>query len=267
MSFDVVRATVLALIQGLTEFLPISSSAHLILPSALLGWPDQGLGFDIAVHLGTLLAVVLYFRLDLWRLATGSWDALATRRMTPESRQVGLLALATLPVVIVGFLVRSIVEHGFREVETIATTTVVFGILLGAGERVGSGTRCIADMRIKDALVIGLAQILALIPGTSRSGITTTAALFCGMDRVEASRFSFLLSIPVIGAAATLLLVELLQAQTVNWSELAYGVLISGVSAYCCIHLFLSFINRIGFMPFVYYRILLGAALWAWLLL
>jgi undecaprenyl-diphosphatase len=266
LSFDIVRATVLALIQGLTEFLPVSSSAHLILPSVLLGWPDQGLSFDTAVHLGTLCAVVLYFRHYLWQLATGSLQAVHAKRMTDEAQQVLLLAVATLPVVVLGLFLKDYVEDTFRSVKVIATTTVVFGILLWLADRRAAGNRLgILNLSWKVALVIGCAQVLALMPGVSRSGVTMTAALFCGLSRVEAARFSFLLSIPVIAAAAGLTVLELIGAPGVNWLELGYAVLVSALCAYACIHYFLRIIGSMGFLPFVIYRLLLGVALWLWI--
>jgi len=267
LNFDIVRATVLALIQGLTEFLPISSSAHLILPSVLLGWPDQGLSFDLAVHLGTLCAVVLYFRRDLWQLASGSLQALGAKELNRDAQQVALLALATLPVVIVGGLFKSYIEDVLRDGHVIATTTILFGLLLWlADRRAHRNELTMADLGWRIALIIGLAQAIALIPGVSRSGITMTAALFCGLNRVDASRFSFLLSIPVTAAAASLLVLDLFEESAVDWAELAYGAVVSGLFAYCCIHYFLSIIGRMGFTPFVIYRLLLGIGLWVWVL-
>jgi undecaprenyl-diphosphatase len=265
LSFDIVRATVLALIQGLTEFLPVSSSAHLILPSVLLGWPDQGLSFDTAVHLGTLCAVVIYFRQHLWQLATGSLEAVQTKRMTDEAQQVFLLAVATLPIVVLGLFLKDYVEDTFRSVKVIATTTIVFGILLWLADRRAAGNKLdILGLSWKVALLIGCAQVLALMPGVSRSGVTMTMALFCGLNRVDAARFSFLLSIPVIAAAAGLTVLDLLDAPGVNWDELGYAVAVSALCAYGCIHFFLKAIGSMGFLPFVIYRLLLGTALWLW---
>jgi undecaprenyl-diphosphatase len=265
LSFDIVRATVLALIQGLTEFLPVSSSAHLILPSVLFGWPDQGLSFDTAVHLGTLCAVLLYFRQHLWQLATGSLQAIGSRRMTDEAQEVLLLAVATLPIVVLGLLLKDDVEDTFRGVKVIATTTIVFGILLWLADRRAPGNRLgILSLSWKVALLIGFAQVLALMPGVSRSGVTMTAALFCGLTRVDAARFSFLLSIPTIAGAGGLTVVELLGVPGVNWAELGYGIVVSALFAYGCIHFFLRLIGSMGFLPFVIYRLLLGAALWLW---
>jgi undecaprenyl-diphosphatase len=263
-NFDIVRATVLALIQGLTEFLPVSSSAHLILPSVLLGWPDQGLNFDTAVHLGTLCAVVWYFHQHLLQLAAGSLRAIHTKHMTDEARQVFLLAVATLPVVVLGLFLKDY-EDTLRSVKVIATTTIVFGVLLWLADRRARSNRIgILNLSWKIALMIGFAQVLALMPGVSRSGVTMTAALFCGLNRMDAARFSFLLSIPVIAAAASLTVRDLLRASGVNWLELGYAVVVSALCAYGCIHYFLRIIGSMGFLPFVIYRLLLGAALWLW---
>ncbi len=259
--FDYLRSTLLALIQGLTEFLPISSSAHLIFPSALLGWEDQGLAFDVAVHLGTLVAVLWYFRHQLCNLAIAWCRHLITRQVSADSHLAWLIILATLPAVIVGFLLKGVVETWFRHVAVIAFTTIFFAVLLWVAEKRSRLDRGMHMLDWRTALVIGLAQVLALVPGTSRSGITMTAALFCHLDRETASRFSFLLSIPVIAGAALLMTVDLMRETAVDWLGLAYATVVSGVVAYLCIHYFLKLINRIGFMPFVVYRLLLGLAL------
>jgi len=237
------QTTFLALIQGLTEFLPISSSAHLILPSAVLGWPDQGLAFDVAVHLGSLLAVILYFRKDLLQLLSGCLLTAKTRSINPDSRLVLLLALATLPVVLAGLGFKSVIENQLRGVLVIAVSTIVFGVFLWLADRRSQSSQQIPELTWQIALVIGLSQVVALIPGTSRSGITMTAALFCGLDRVSASRFSFLLSIPVIGAAALLLLLDLYSVPEVNWLQLGYGLIIAAISAYVCIRYFLPLLR------------------------
>lgn len=261
MDFDFIRTTFLALIQGLTEFLPISSSAHLILPSALLGWDDQGLAFDVAVHLGTLSAVMIYFHREVARILRDCTLQLLTGRKTADSRLGWLLLLATLPVIVVGFLVKDYVDAYLRATVVIAAATVFFGLLLWWADRHSDGKRHLDAMDWKTACIIGLAQVLALVPGTSRSGITMTAALFCGLDRHSSSRFSFLLSIPVITGAGLLLVLDLLEAPAANWGQIGYGTLVAGITAFVCIHYFLQAINRLGFMPFVIYRLLLGGIL------
>jgi undecaprenyl-diphosphatase len=259
------QGLVLALVQGLTEFLPISSSAHLLLPSLLLGWPDQGLAFDVAVHFGTLLAVVTYFRRDLWDLAAGTMASAIAREMNPRSREVLYLALGTIPAVIVGFLLNAHMD-ALRTVPVLATTTIVFALLLGyADRRVGAQPRGEVG-GIGTALLIGCAQAIAPIPGTSRSGITITAGLLLGLSREAAARFSFLLSIPIISGAALLKLLDLLSGDVaVDMRILLLAMGVAGVSAYACIAVFLQLIERVGMMPFVLYRLALGGiicALW-----
>lgn len=259
--FDLLRATILALVQGLTEFLPVSSSAHLLLPSLLLGWEDQGLAFDVAVHLGTLLAVLHYFRKDLFGMAGAMTRQVFGGASSPEARLGWSLVVATLPVLIAGFLLKDLVDAYLRDMRVVAATTIIFGLLLWLADASHRKHAVQNEPGWRAVLWIGLAQILALIPGTSRSGVTTTAALFCGMDRQAASRFSFLLSIPVIAGAAVLLMLDLLEAANVNWAELAYALVLAALTAWACIHYFLRFIARIGFVPFVIYRLILGVVL------
>lgn len=253
---------VLAIIQGLTEFLPISSSAHLILAPRLLGWPDQGLAFDVATHVGTLAAVLWYFRRDLAPLWTGFRRSLITRVLTPEGRLVWAVLLGTIPVGLAGCLFEDVIATSLRSPLIIATTTLVFGVLLWVADRMGRRVRDEYQIGWRDVLVIGLAQALALIPGTSRSGITMTAGLALGLNRLAAARFSFLLSIPVIVLAGGLETAELLrQAAAVDWRALALGAALSAISAYLCIRLFLGWLSRHDMTPFVIYRLLLGVVL------
>ena len=256
------QAVVLALMQGLTEFLPISSSAHLVIPSLLLGWPDQGLAFDVAVHVGTLTAVLLYYRQDLTLMA-GSW--LRSVRGGPaseESRLVWYLALATVPAGLVGLAGGDFIESNLRNLPVIASTTLVFGILLGVADKCAPREGQGKSVNLAVAMMIGLAQGLAPVPGVSRSGVTITAALLLGMDRQSAARFSFLLSIPIIASAGALKAWELTSsAAAVDWWILGLGALLSGITAYLCIALFLRLLDRVGLMPFVYYRIVLAAVL------
>ncbi|MDH4573810.1 undecaprenyl-diphosphate phosphatase [Salinicola acroporae] len=262
---DVLQLAALAIIQGLTEFLPISSSAHLILPSQLFGWSDQGLAFDVAVHIGSLGAVLFAFRHEVWRIIHAWFTQLGGRGQTPESRLGWAIIVGTIPAVIFGLLIEDWVESAGRSVLVIATTTIVFGVLLGIADKRGSRIRPIETMSLKTALLIGLAQAIALIPGTSRSGITMTAALMLGFTRQAAARFSFLLSIPLILAAGSLKGVELVQAgTTTQWHEIFLGVAFSFVAAWLCIRLFLVALDKIGMMPFVIYRLLLGIALFVW---
>ncbi|MCK9468997.1 MAG: undecaprenyl-diphosphate phosphatase [Porticoccaceae bacterium] len=257
------HVVILALIQGLTEFLPISSSAHLILPSQLLGWQDQGLAFDVAVHVGTLAAVVWYFRNDLRKVITDWFRGFSRGGSTAHSRLGWWIILATIPGGLAGLLFNDLVEDYARSMAVIATTTIVFGLLLGVADRKGARVKSLDQMGWREALYIGLAQMLALIPGTSRAGITITAALALGFDRVAAARFSFLLSIPIITLSGLFKGVELLSLEQVQWGALIFGAIVSGITAYLCIGVFLAVINRIGMMPFVWYRVILGVVLLA----
>lgn len=255
---------ILAIIQGLTEFLPISSSAHLILPAEVLGWRDQGLAFDVAVHVGSLLAVMVYFRNDIWRLAIAWFSKGFSRNQSLDSKLAWWVILGTIPAGILGLLLKDWIELNARSALVIAATTIIFGLLLWYADARSSRSRSIDTLTLKDTLIIGFAQALAIIPGTSRSGITMTAGLMLGLNRESAARFSFLLSIPTILAAGGLASLDLVnQSNPVNWSELIYGAAFSFVAAYLCISLFLSWISRIGMLPFVIYRLLLGAVLLA----
>lgn len=260
---DIYQALFLALVQGLTEFLPISSSAHLVIPSLVLGWADQGLAFDVAVHVGTLMAVLFYYREDLLRMADRWLRSLAGAPACDDSRLVWYLALATVPAGVVGLLAGDFIEINLRTLPVIATTTLLFGVLLGIADRRTTATEFARTLGLTMAILIGCAQVLALVPGVSRSGVTMTAALLLGMDRQASARFSFLLSIPIIASAGLLKVWELVDgAAAVDWVSLGLGALVSGLAAYFCIAIFLRLLNRVGFMPFVYYRIVLAAILY-----
>ncbi|ABV35691.1 Undecaprenyl-diphosphatase [Shewanella sediminis HAW-EB3] len=263
---DTFQVIILALIQGLTEFLPISSSAHLILPSQLLGWEDQGLSFDVAVNTGSLLAVVMYFRHELWSMFKAWTDSIITRKQTDESKLSWWIILATIPAVIVGFTAKDFIETYLRNTAVIATTTIVFGLLLWWADRMFRPGFTEFQVGWKKALVIGVAQAMALIPGTSRSGATITAALMLGLSREAAARFSFLMSVPVSLGAAILVTKDLISSgQTIDYQALSLGIIVSFVAAYTCIHLFLKLISRMGMTPFVIYRLALGAILCAFM--
>ena len=253
----------LSLVQGLTEFLPVSSSAHLILVPVIFGFEDQGLAFDVAVHLGSLLAVIGYFRHEVLLILNDFFRSLTPDgARTENSRMAWMIILATIPIVIVGATFKSLVENDLRSTLVIATTTILFGLLLYWFDIRGGKIRDEYSVRWKDALIIGLFQTLAIIPGTSRSGITMTAGLMLGLTRKAASRFSFLLAIPTILMSGALVTLDLVQADSpVNWNELLLGAALSFASAYLCIHYFLKLIERMGMLPFVIYRLLLGGVL------
>ncbi|MGG7054842.1 undecaprenyl-diphosphate phosphatase [Nitrosomonas sp. ANs5] len=256
---DWLQILVLSVVQGLTEFLPISSSAHLILVPVLTDWQDQGLAFDVAVHVGTLTAVVAYFHRELRVILGDGFASIAQRRQVGDSNLFWAVGLGTIPVGLAGLLV---IETSLRSPLVLAVATILFGLLLWWADRIGKRERDEHSISWKDILFIGLAQALALIPGTSRSGITITAGLMLGLSRQAAARFSFLLSIPVILLAGGLYTIKLVQAGTaVDWSVLIGGALLSGLTAYLCIHYFLKLLERIGMLPFVIYRLLLGAVL------
>lgn len=265
---DIFQALFLAIVQGLTEFLPISSSAHLVIPSLLMDWPDQGLAFDVAVHVGTLSAVVFYYREDLSRMAKAWFGSLIGHPGSQDSRLVWYLGFATVPAGLVGLLAGDLIESHLRTLPVIATTTLVFGLLLGVADRRAAGNHSTRSLTLPVALLIGLAQALAPVPGVSRSGVTMTAALLLGMNRQDSARFSFLLSIPIIASAGVLKTVELAGGDArVDWLSLFVGAGVAALAAYLCIAAFLRLLDRWGLMPFVYYRIALAALLfflWAY---
>ncbi|AFJ02755.1 Undecaprenyl-diphosphatase [Methylophaga frappieri] len=257
----------LALLQGMTEFLPISSSAHLILLPMLADWQDQGLAFDVAVHVGTLSAIVFYFRGQLKSLILDWTNSVLKQRHIGDSRLAWAVGIATIPVGIAGLFFNDAIEFMLRNPLVIATTTIVFGILLGLADWWGKRRRDEHQLRWLDIIIIGCAQALALIPGTSRSGITMTAGLMLGLTRQAAARFSFLLSIPVILLAGGLKTVQLVVADSpTDWMVLFSGALFSAISAYLCVVIFMKMLDHIGMWPFVVYRLILGGVLF-WLFL
>jgi undecaprenyl-diphosphatase len=258
----------LAIIQGLTEFLPISSSAHLILVPALTEWEDQGVLMDVAVHVGSLFAVMLYFRRDVGQMAVGLVDGLRGR-VTEASSLLGLLVAATIPVVIFGgvLYVTKIYEM-MRSAELIAWMTIVFAFVILAADRIGLRVKRFEDVTLRDAFIIGLFQCVSLIPGTSRSGITLAAARLLGYERSEGARFCMLMSIPVIIAFGLVTGVEIARMGDVNFTiDIAIATVLSFLSAFAAIWFFMSLVDRIGLMPFVIYRLILGAGLMAYVYL
>lgn len=266
-ALETFHAFILALVQGVTEFLPISSSAHLILVPEFLGWPDQGVAFDAFISLGTLAAVIAYFHRDLAAIVY-YWFGQFRSARAPDPGQYArlgnLLIVATIPAVIAGFFLSDYVDDYLRHPLLIAGTTLVFGLLLGAADYFGRKTLALPQTGWRAALFYGLAQMLSLIPGVSRSGITMTAGLMMGFSREAAARFSFLMSIPITVAAGTLETVKMLRADApLNWMALGTGFAVSAVAGYLCIKYFLHFLNRYGMWPHVIYRIGLSAVLLA----
>ncbi len=255
---DLLQVVVLAVVQGVTEFLPISSSAHLILVSHLAGWPDQGLAFDVAVHLGSLVAVTAYFRRELWGFA----DSAIHLRQDAATALLAKVAVATLPVVVAGFLFKGWIETEVRSTEIIAAATITFALALWWADRRGSAERDEHSLTLVQAGLIGVAQTLALVPGTSRAGVTIMAALLLGLSREVAARFAFLLAIPAIAGAALLSAVDATGGgRPLPWDDLVLGFGLSGLCAYACIAAFVALVQRTGMTPYVLYRIALGVVL------
>lgn len=259
----ILHLAVLAMVQGITEFLPISSSGHLILVPVLAGWPDQGLILDVAVHVGTLGAVMAYFWRDMLGLLLGGLKLFAGR-VDPYGRMIGLLIIATLPVIGAGFLVNEYLGDSLRSIEIIGWTTLVFGIVLWLADRMGMTLRRSEHLGVFDAIMLGLAQVLALIPGTSRSGITMSAARMLGMERSEAARFSMLMSVPTILGAGVLKGYDLIEAGNAQLTaDAMIGAILAFVSALIAIWALMAWLRRSTFTPFVLYRVALGGFLLA----
>lgn len=265
---DTIQIIVLAIVQGLTEFLPISSSAHLILVPKLVGWKDQGIAFDVATHFGTLLAVLWYFRHDIHPLFRDWLKSLQLRAHTGDSPLAWGVIIATIPAGLAGLLLNDWIEQ-LRDPIIIASTTIIFGLLLwyadfSLQQKIQQNIipKTEHQLTLKMILLIGFSQALALIPGTSRSGITITAGLLLGMSRKASARFSFLLSIPLILAASLLESTKLADAAIpISWMDILLGTTLSAISAYICIHYFMQLLERVGMMPFIIYRLVLGVFL------
>ncbi len=252
---------VTALVQGITEFLPISSQAHLIMLPRLTGWCDQGLMIDIAVHVGTLGAVVVYLWPECFGMARGVLN-LARGRRSNEARLFMFLVLATIPVVVAGWLVKTYVGLELRSLKVIAWATLGFAVLLWVADRWGLKIRRVDHMTWQSALFIGVFQAIALIPGTSRSGITMTAARLLGFERIAAARFSMLMAIPVIVAAGTLAGLDLVKAGNAQLTQAVFlSAALAFVAAFVAIIAMMGWLKRANFTPFVIYRIVLGAVL------
>lgn len=260
---DFFQAVVLAVVQGIVEFLPISSSAHLILVPEVFGWADQGLAFDVAVHVGTLVAVVTFSRNELAKIIPAWFGGWKTQRWNQDGQLGWLIVLATIPVGLVGLAFKDFIELNLRSTLVIAAATIFFGLVLGWADRKGStNNKQIEHLDWKHALIVGAAQALALIPGTSRSGITMSALLAMGYSRVASARFSFLMAIPAIALPGLLKAKDLSEnSGDVAWSLLLTGTVVSALVAFACMNLFMRFVERVGMMPFVIYRLLLGAVL------
>lgn len=257
---DYFQAFILAVVQGITEFLPVSSSAHLILVPELLGWADQGLAFDVAVHVGTLTAVIVFLKNEIQSILPAWFSGWSGFAWTTQGKLGWLVILATIPVGIAGVLAGDFIEANLRSAWVIAAATLVFGLLLGWVDR--GGDKNITPMESlswKQTLFVGCAQALALIPGTSRSGITMTAMLSLGFTRVAAARFSFLMAVPAISLPGLWKARDLASSGAmVAWDVLAIAVVISALVAFACMKVFMRLVEQVGMLPFVIYRILLA---------
>src|SRR3954468_3512815 len=258
------HAIVLGLVQGLTEFLPISSSGHLRIVPAVLGWGDPGAAFTAVIQLGTMAAVLLYFRADLWRIASAWLRSLRdpSVRGDLDARMGWYILLGTIPIGVLGLAFKDPIENRFRSLELIGTTLIVFALVMLAAEAVSRRDRPLREITARDGLLIGVAQALALVPGVSRSGATISAGLFTGLTREAAARYSFLLSTPAIVLAALFELKGIVDGSEHTGAsalDLVVASLFAFVVGYWSISFLLRFVTRHGLVPFVVYRILLGA--------
>lgn len=261
---DIFQSIILGIIQGLGEFLPISSTAHLILAPYFFGWQDPGLSFDVALHIGTLIAVVAFFWndwLDIFKSASN--DVLHTKYKIPDNKYpaklLWLLVIASVPGAIFGFLFDDYAEHAFRNPLLIAFTLSVVGLILYLVDKYAKHKKDINHISIKDAIWIGLSQAIAIIPGVSRSGATMTTGLVLGLSREQAARFSFLLSTPIIFGAAILKVPHLLKAGIDL--PIMLGIIAAAISGYLAIKYMLRFIQKVGYAPFFWYRLILAGVI------
>lgn len=257
---------ILSFIQGLTEFLPISSSGHLILLPKLLGWQDQGLELDVAVHIGTLCSVLIYFRQQIWQMIVDScsyiFSGLSRKKYTPNVHISLLVIIGTIPAVIFGFILKKMGQDIVRDVKVIAFTSIFFGVLLYLADRLVQRFHTLDSLTMGKGVIMGLAQALALIPGTSRSGACITAGRFLGLDRVIAARFAFLLSIPAILGAGVLTSLDAVKSGTpLLTAEVGFAVLFSFVFGILAIRFMMAYLAKYSLAPFALYRILLGIGL------
>jgi undecaprenyl-diphosphatase len=256
---DLAQAILLGLVQGITEFLPISSTAHLRVVPAVLGYTDPGAAFTAVLQLGTLVAVIGFFFRELVGMVMALLDP--ARRTGPEARRLLYLVAGTVPIGIAGLAFRHAVEGPLRSLTVIATALIVVAVFMAAADRFAAGRRDLDDITLRDALLVGLAQALALVPGVSRSGITLVAGMALGLRRDAAARFSFLLSVPAIGAAGVFELPKVLGAKGISASVLMVGLLVAAISGYLSIAWLLRFLRTHATTPFVIYRVALGVAL------
>jgi undecaprenyl-diphosphatase len=257
------QAIVLGISQGLTEFLPISSTAHTLVVSRLLGWPDPGAAFTAVTQVGTELAVVIYFRNDIARILK-AWFASLTRadqRTNPDAKMGWYVIIGTIPIGVAGLAFKSSIETTARNLWLVAASLIVMGVLLGLADRFAKHSKTEADLNTKNAILFGLGQALALIPGVSRSGATITAGLAMGYKRDVAARYSFLLAIPAVFASAALTAGDIASDDFVNWPATIVATIVSFVVGFFVIAGLMKYLQTRTFLPFVVYRIVLGSVL------
>ncbi|WP_121251492.1 undecaprenyl-diphosphate phosphatase [Nocardioides ferulae] len=261
--WDLLQAVVLGTIQGLTEFLPISSSAHLRIYPELFGWGDPGAAFTAVIQIGTELAVLLYFRKDIWRIAT-AWLRSLFRpeyRGHLDARMGWFIIFGSLPIVVLGIALKDVIEEDFRSLWIIGTTLIVLGLVLGLADRLGSSTKTIKQIGPRDAILMGFAQAMALVPGVSRSGATLSMGRFLGYEREAATRYAFLLAIPAVVGAGLFELKEIPHGDnTYGWGPTIVATLVSFLVGYAAIAWLLRYVSTRSYAPFVVYRVLLGSA-------
>jgi undecaprenyl-diphosphatase len=259
---DLLKAVVLGLIQGLTEFLPISSSAHLRIFPELFGWGDPGAAFTAVIQIGTELAVLIYFRKDIWRIGSAWVRSLfkAEYRGTFDARMGWFIIVGSLPIVVLGVLLKDVIERDFRNLWITGCTLIVMGIVLGIADRVGRTDRPLGKLTLRDAVLMGGAQALALVPGVSRSGATISMGRFLGFEREAATRFAFLLAIPAVVGAGLFELKEIPHGHNdFGWGPTLVATVVSFLVGYAAIAWLLRYVSTNSYTPFVIYRILLGA--------
>lgn len=260
------QLVIIALVQGLTEFLPISSSGHLLLVPALTHWPDQGIAIDVACHLGTLVAVLLYFYRDVWMMAHDVLRYPASRKATPGVKLFAFLIIGTIPAVALGWYIHHLNPDGIRDLKVVAWTMGIFAILLWIADSIGMKIKKTEHMNLAEAVLIGIGQAVALIPGVSRSGMTLTVARFLGYERVEAARFSMLLGIPAILGAGALAVWEWMHTPGgATLHEMLTAFALSALFGLMAIAFLMQWLKKMDMKVFVFYRLALAALLLAWL--
>lgn len=263
---DLFKAVVLGVLQGLTEFLPVSSSAHLRIFPELFGWGDPGAAFTAVVQIGTELAVLIYFRKDIWRIAT-AWLRSLFRpefRGDADARMGWYIIIGSLPIVLLGITLKDFIENDFRNLWVIATALVALGVVLGVADRIGRNSRTMKDIGVREAVLLGCAQAAALIPGVSRSGATISMGRFLGFEREAATRFAFLLAIPAVVGAGLFELKEIPNGHNdFGWAPTVVGTIVSFAVGYAAIAWLLRYVSTNSYTPFVIYRVLLGLGVFA----